>query len=110
MISKVQGVTVAGVHVASLIDGPTIEGVAKGLYELVDRQACRKLIVDFGSVSSMASWMLGVLVNLNKKSREINGKVVLCGIRPKLMEVFKITRLDKILDFAKNESQAMREF
>jgi len=110
VISKVEGVTVAAVHVASLLDEPSIDDVARGLYELVDQRACRKLIVDFRAVSHMASQMLGVLVNLNKKSRLIRGSVVLCGIRPNLMKVFEITKLDEILTIAEDETKAMRLF
>jgi len=110
LITNVQGVTVARLQIASLLEEQAIDEVAKGLYELVDAKACRKLVVDFSSVSHMASRMLGALVSLNKKARQINGKVILCGIRPNLMKVFKITSLDKILDFAADETGAMRQF
>jgi len=110
VISKVQGVAVANIRVASLLDGPTIDNLANGLFELVDQQACRKLIVDFRAVSHMSSQMLGVLVSLNKRSRRIEGKVVLCGIRSNLMKIFEMTGLDKILDIAEDESTAMRQF
>jgi anti-sigma B factor antagonist len=110
IISGAQGVTVATLRVSSLLDGPTIEDVGKSLYELVDEKACRKLIVDFRAVGFLASQMLGVLVSLHRKSREIDGQVVLCGLRPNLMKIFTITRLDKILTFAKDESEAMSKF
>ena len=55
----------------------------------------------------LASQMLGVLIALDNKSRQIKGKVVLCGLRPKLKKVFKITRLDKRLIFAEDEQEAM---
>ncbi len=110
VISKVEGVTVASLRTASLLDEPTIDEIGRSLFELVDAQACRKLIVDFRAVSHLASQMLGVLVSLNHKSQAIKGKVVMCGLRPNLMKVFKITRLDKILTFADDESKALLEF
>lgn len=108
VISQVQGVTVVEITVPSILDGPVIDSLGAALYEIVDEQACRKLMVDFSKVGFLASQMIGVLVALDNKAREIKGKVVLVGMRESLMKVFRITRLDKRLAFAANESDARR--
>jgi anti-sigma B factor antagonist len=108
VISKVMDVTVATLHVPSLLDEQAIENIGKGLYELVDEQAIRKLVVDFRHVAALSSQMLGVLVSLNKRARAIKGKVVLCGMRHSLMKIFQVTRLDKIMAFAPDESAAVQ--
>jgi len=107
-ISQVQGATVAELTVPSVLDGPVIDPIATALYDLVDEQAVRKLVVDFHNVSFLASQMIGILVALDNKARAIKGQVVLVGLRENLMKVFKITRLDKRLSFAKNEEGALR--
>ena len=108
VISQLQGVAVAELTVPSILEGPVIESIGEALYALVDEQACRKVIVDFSKVGFLASQMIGVLVALDNKARAIKGKVVLVGMRENLMKVFKITRLDKRLAFAADESEAMR--
>lgn len=108
VISHVQGATVAELIVPSILDGPVIESLASELYSLVDEQACRKLIVDFHAVGFLASQMIGVLVALNNKSNAIKGRLVLVGMRENLMKVFKITRLDKHLSFARDEGEALK--
>ena len=108
VMSKVMDVTVVTLHIPSLLDEQAIENIAQELYELVDEQAIRKLVVDFRLVSALSSQMLGVLVSLNKRARAIKGKVVLCGMRPSLMKVFQVTRLDNILTFAPDESAAIQ--
>ena len=107
VVTDVQGVKFATLQSASILNGADIDAIGEALYELVDKQACRKLVVDFRAVSFLASQMLGVLIALDSKVRDINGKVVLCGLRPKLMKVFKITRLDKRLVFAADETDAI---
>ena len=62
---------------ASLLDGVAVEAVGRELYDLVDKQAHRKILLDFGSVRFLSSTMLGVLVSLHKKSVAIKGKVVI---------------------------------
>jgi anti-anti-sigma factor len=107
MITEVQGVTVAALRVASILDGPMIEGLKRQLFELVEEQNRQKLVVDFHGVSFLASQMLGVLVSLHKKCEEIDGHLVLVGMKPSLMKVFKIMKLNKVLHFAKDESTAV---
>ena len=84
-----------------------MESIGKELYALVDQQARRKVIVDFAAVRFLSSQMLGVFVALQKKAKDIDGRAILCGLRPELMKVFKITRLDRILEFAADEREAL---
>jgi len=110
IITQSEGVTVATLRIASLIDGPMIEALGNELNVLVDEQAITKLIVDFRAVSFLSSQMISVLVTLHKKSKAIDGTVVMAGMRPNLKKVFEITKLDKLLVFAKDEKDAMSKF
>ncbi len=109
VISEVQGVTTVTLHMSSLLDGLVIEDIGRCLFGLVEKKAIRKLIIDFRNVEFLSSSMLGILVSLQKRIAGIDGQVVLCGMRPNLMKVFQITQLDRILIFAKDESEAMKK-
>jgi len=110
VITDVNDVTVVNFRDSSVLDSAAVDNIAKQLYELVDAQAKRKLVLDFTDVNFLSSQMIGVMVALHKKSCNIKGRFVICGLKPRLFEVFKITRLDKILDFAKDERQAITSF
>lgn len=110
IVSRVEDVTVVSLRMPSLLEESAIEQVGKSLFAIVDEQACRKLVVDFRLVNTLSSRMLGMLVSLYKRAAAIKGKVVLVGLRPSLMKVFQITRLDRIMNFAPDESTAMHEF
>lgn len=110
VISNADGVTVATLRTASLIDGTMIESLGDELFVLVDEQAVMKLMLDFRAVSFLSSQMIGVLVSLHKKSQAIGGKLVIVGLRPNLQKIFEITRLDKLLTFAEDEKAGMSKF
>jgi len=110
VISQIQGVAIASIKTPSLLEGPDVDNIAQELFDLADKRACQKIIVDFRDVSFLASVMLGKLVMLQKKANEIDGKVILCSLKPNLMKVFKVTKLDKMLTFADNEDKALRKF
>jgi anti-anti-sigma factor len=107
VISKVADVTVADFRNAAVLDGETVERIGNALYQLVDAQAQRKIVLDFTNVRFLSSTMLGVLIALHKKAAAIKGMVVLCGLKPDLYKVFKIMKLDKLLKFAPDEQNAL---
>ena len=110
VVAEVQGVMVVGFQTSSIMDLATIEKIGGELYALVEQQARKKIVLDFSAVRFLSSQMLGVLIQLQKKARQIGGRIVLCAMRPDLMKVFQITRLDKILEFAPDERQALAKF
>lgn len=110
VISQIQDVMIVDFRVASIVDGPSIEAIAKDLYHLVDAQARKKIVLDFNLVKFLSSQMLGVLVNLMKKAQAIGGRYIITGMRPELHKVFRITKLDKLLEFAPSEDKALKSF
>jgi anti-anti-sigma factor len=109
VMSEIKGVTIVGFQTASIMDQRTIEAIGADLYALVDEMAKKKIVLDFAAVKFLSSQMLGVLIHLQKKARQIGGRVVLCAMRPELMKVFQITKLDKILEFAPDERGALEK-
>ena len=107
VVSQIEDVTVVSFRSNSIIDAATVEAIAQELYALVDKQARRKLVLDFEQVRFLSSQMLGTLVALQKKIKTIKGRYVIAGLRPELYKVFKITSLNKILEFADTEGEAL---
>ena len=110
IVYQIKDATVVTFQKSSVLDTLEIEQIGKALDDLVDTRNRQKLILDFAKVEFLSSSALGVLITLRNKATAIRGKVVICGIRPQLMEAFKITRLDKLFDFHDSESAALAAF
>lgn len=110
LISSVGDVAIVNFRNASILDGVAVDAISRALYALIDEQAKRKMVLDFTHVKFLSSTMLGVLLQLQKKSSDIDGKVVICGLRPQLYKVCKMMNLHKLLDFADDESAALGKF
>lgn len=110
LIQPIRDVTVVNFQDASILDTAVVDEIGRALYELVDAQARRKLILDFTNVRFLSSSALGVLITLKKKSSAIKGDVVLCSMRPELKKVFEITNLNKMFKFCDNENKALGHF
>ena len=94
----------------AMLETAVIDQIGKALYDLVETQQHQKLILDFSYVKSLSSHTLGILLTLRGKARAIRGTVRLCGLRPDLMKVFKITNLDEMFQFHANDIEALAAF
>ena len=95
----------------SLMDPIILEEIGQELYRLVDEEDRRKLVLDFEKVQYLSSQAIGIILTLNKKLSPLKySKMVLCGVGPKLMELLKITRLDRVLTIKASQKEALKAF
>ena len=95
---------------ASLMDPLILEEIGRELYRLVDDEDRRKLVLDFEKVQYLSSQAIGIILTLNKKltgSSAGGDNLVLCGVGPQLMQLLKVTRLDRILTIKPSQKEAV---
>jgi anti-sigma B factor antagonist len=108
-VQPIEKFTVVEFKTPSLMDPQILEDIGKELYRLVDEEDKRRLILDFEKVQYLSSQAIGIVLTLNKKLAALkNSKFVLCGVGPKLMELLKITRLDRILTVKPTQREAVK--
>lgn len=104
------GLRIVPIAAPHLREEEVINHVAADLAKLSDAVARPMLVIDFTSVEYMASLFIGKLVAFQKRVIESKGRVVLCGIRPAIREIFKITQLDKVFAIYPDQQQAIKSF
>ena len=108
-VQPIETFTVVEFKTASLMDPMILEEIGQELYRLVDQEDRRRLILDFEKVQYLSSQAIGIVLTLNKKLSALkNSKFVLCGVGPKLLELLKITRLDRILTVKPTQKEAVK--
>jgi anti-sigma B factor antagonist len=65
----------------------------------------KKFFFDFSETDYIDSTGLGVLITLKERLDEMNGEVVLSGLKGNCLEIFKATRLNEEFDI-QNEEKA----
>jgi anti-anti-sigma factor len=94
----------------SLMNPLDLENIGNGLFKLVDEQKRDRLVLDFTKVKYLSSQAIGIILTLNKMlnaSAAGGTNLVLCGVGPQLMQLLKITRLDRILTIKPTQTEAM---
>jgi anti-sigma B factor antagonist len=68
------------------------------------------ILLNFTNVEFLSSAALGKLITLDRKVKASKGRMKMCNIRPEIFEVFQITKLNKVFDIRKDETEAMTAF
>lgn len=69
----------------------------------------RLIVMDYTDVEFVASAGLGAMITTSRLVDELDGKMVLIGINDNIMQVMKLTRLDKLLTIEKNLAKAQKK-
>lgn len=103
-------VFVVGFADSKILDSQRIEQVGRELQETVPMAIQKKLLLNFRGVSFMSSAMITKLVMLNKTCKAQGVTLKFCDVSPNVLEVFKITKLNKLFDIQTDEAKALASF
>ncbi len=109
-LDTIGDVTVVHFVDAKIVSDETIQEVADQLFNLVDVEGRTQLLLNFENVQFLSSNALAKLLTLDKKIKTRKGRLKLCGLRPIHLEVFRVTRLDDILEIHNEEKAALATF
>lgn len=88
----------SGALVVTLLDGQVhgdegVEGLRRELQEASVRFPVKKWVFDFRHTDFFSTAGLRPLLSLHRKIQPLGGRIVLCNLRPELLEMFQVTRL-----------------
>ncbi|HUS71443.1 MAG TPA: STAS domain-containing protein [Sedimentisphaerales bacterium] len=89
-----------------ILEEMDIQALQGSIMPVVEEAKRIKLILDFCNVRFLSSTVLGLLLRISKKVYEQDGQLRLCNISPRIYEIFKITRLNKIFDIYEDVKSA----
>lgn len=108
---EIEDVLVVNFTEAKILDEAKIQQIGKELMDMaISAKENKKMVVNFQGVSFMSSAMIGKLVLLHKQCKTLDVALKLCEISNNVMEVFKITKLNKVFDIHADQEKAIKSF
>lgn len=95
---------------SKILDEANIADIGTKVGEVIDAEPRPRLVLDFRNVDHLSSAALGMLINANNRIREKNGQLRLCDIKRQILEVFTITKLDKLFKILPDRQAAIASF
>jgi len=109
-ITQIKDVSVVEFTDNKILDEMNISEIGQTLAGLAESKDRPKLLLDFANVDHLSSAALGMLINVNNRVLKQNGQLRLANIKPQIMEVFVITKLNRLFRIAAGRDEAMRSF
>lgn len=110
MYQHVGPVTVATITEPRITEMSDIREVGDELMALLEKSEKPQIVIDFSKVTYLPSAMIGKLTAMHKKAKSYKGALKMCAITPGVMQIFKITRLDKVFDILPDMNTALNSF
>jgi anti-anti-sigma factor len=89
------------------MDTMEIDNVIEDVLKSLDAKGNESWVVDLSQVGYLGSSMLGLFVNIRERIRQGGGTLVLCGMSPPLLRIFKTCCLERLFTIAKTRPDAL---
>ena len=106
-VSESANVSVVRFQDQKIIDPEAIQELGQELFDLVEREERKKLVLNFENVEFLSSAALGKLITFEKKVKRSEAELILTNISPEIFQVFAITNLDKLFTIKDTEADAL---
>jgi len=104
-----QSVNIVEMMLPEYIDSSEFDRLNESLLGLFDGKRAKGWVVDLSAVTYMGSAMLGMMVNFRQRVQSHKGKMVLCGVSPRLLEIIRTCCMDRLFPIAKSREDAIKQ-
>ena len=91
-----------------ILDEANIRQIGAEILGRIEAEIKPRVVISFHNVEHLSSAALGTLITVNSAVKKKAGELRLSDIRPSTLEVFKITKLDRIFHICDTAEAAMR--
>ena len=106
-ITHEQSANVLQFVLPSNMDTMEIDGLIEAVLKQLASKGEQRWVVDLSRVEYLGSSMLGLFVNMRERVRQAGGILVLCGMSPQLLQIFKTCCLERLFTIAKSRADAL---
>jgi len=109
-VSKTGDVSVIRFRDRKILDEAVIQELGAELFGLVEVDNRKAILLDFEGVEFLSSAALGKLITFDRKVKTAKGRLKMCGISAGILEVFQVTKLNKVFDIRPDAAEALAAF
>jgi anti-anti-sigma factor len=95
-VIRVQEARVVELSLPVSLDSVEFDSINQSLLDVIGREPQAWWILDLARLSYMGSAALGLMVNLRQQIKRGGGKLVLCGMSPRLQQIFRACCMERL--------------
>ena len=107
-VSKIQAVNVVELALPQSLDSEEFDRLNEQMLALFDGQPAGRWVLDLSRLSYMGSSALGLMVNIRQRIKQAGGRLVLCGLSPRLLHIFQTCCMERLFTIKPTRADALR--
>ena len=92
-----------------MIDDEALKSLTRQIDDACTGGGVQLIVLDLSKVMLLPSMALGLLVQMSNKCKAREQRLKLAGVPPQVRQVFTITRLDRVFQFADSVDAALAQ-
>lgn len=109
-IEQKEDVLVVYITASKILENAKIQQLGQELGQVAEQNPGARVVLNFQEVKFMSSAMINNVVNFHRKCKKNDITLKLSDVSDDIMQVFKLMKLNKILDMQKDEEKAIASF
>jgi anti-sigma B factor antagonist len=95
---------------SQMINGDKWQELESQLRAIIAEQVPPRILLDMQDVRLLSSTAFSGLLSLDRRIRNAGGQMALCHVQPQVVEVFRITRLNLVIDIQADRQAGLAVF
>ena len=107
-VSSIENARVVELSLPTSLDSGEFDLINDSLNKLVGAEPSGAWVFDLAHLSYMGSAALGLLVNLRQQVKQGGGRMALCGMSPRLLQIFRTCCMERLFVIKAGQMDAVR--
>jgi len=95
-VTRVDKARLVEVALPSSLDSAEFDRINESLIGRINSEPHENWVLDLSQLAYMGSAALGLMVNVRQQIKQGGGKLVLCGMSPRLQQIFKTCCMERL--------------
>ena len=106
-LSAVDGVHVIRLQLPQQLDSGEFDRLNESLLAVLAQQPEGAWVIDLSQLAYAGSALLGLMVNIRQRVKQAGGRLVLCGLSERLLQVFRTCSLERLFQIRRSVAEAV---
>lgn len=107
-VSQSGSTTVVELILPHTMESSEFDRLNESLLQLVAQRTGGSWVLDLSHLSYMGSSVLGLMVNIRQRVKQGGGRLFLCGLSPRLLQIFRTCCLERLFSLNHTRAEALK--
>jgi anti-anti-sigma factor len=107
-VTQIEDAQVVSLRLPESTDSNEFDRLNEMVLQVFDTRPQARWVLDVSGLDYMGSSALGLMVNIRQRVMKSRGQLVLCGLSPQLLRIFRTCCMERLFKISKTRADALK--